>query len=471
MLTQSYVNTDAISPKTCQNPSLLPENRINLHPDELQVIENALFTQMAKTILTSYEQRILLAIHNQTLGYDKFEDDMNGTRLEQLTGIRNDHANTTVRSLQEKNVIITRCGTYGHWMSINFDLAHWGTAYFGINNNNPRILLPADDKENPIDSGFSLSSPREEADEKQIPALANINNKTNNTITATTDNQQIVAKNDTESKDEEKIENKIEIKDKINNTMIATTDNQQTVTKNATESKDEEKIENKIEIKDKTNKTMIATTDNQQTVTKNDTESKDEEKIENEIEIKDKKKIESEVKIKKKEKTKNEAKEDPQQENMVLVFEYPSVLPIKLQYQLEPLLRNMDDLQQAQGLLNYFAQCFINTTIHKPLIYFKKLLTLLKKGLLFLTDSDKESPEKKQEKQKEKQRLIDQRLAYNAAWADYQHIKAMIEAEAKDAQCDFDTYLKTSPYQSLWQSVVDKLESFIPLQSLDTATG
>ena len=274
-------------------------------------------------------------------------------------------------------------------MSINFDLAHWGTAYFGINNNDPRILLLLNDEKNPIDAGLNLSLPKEEADEKQIPALANTNNKTNN----------------------------------------------------------------------KTNNTITFTNNNQQTVAKNDAESKGEEKIENEVEIKDKEKIES------------EAKEDKQQANTVLVFEYSSILPKELRHQLEPLLRNIGDPQQAQGLLNYFAQCFINTTIRKPLIYFKKLLILLKKGLLFLTDSDKEPAEKKQEKQKKNQALIDQRLDYHEAWADYQHIKTIIEAEAKDAGCDFDTYVKTSPYQGLWQGVVDKLKNITPLQTPNIATG
>jgi hypothetical protein len=101
---------------------------------------------------------------------------MNGARLEQLTGIRSDHANNTIRQLETKNVIITRTGHYGKWMAINFDLDHWGAVHHGQHNPDPRCLLSQDYQSNPIDNGLDLLSlmsedkiePPKAADEKTI---------------------------------------------------------------------------------------------------------------------------------------------------------------------------------------------------------------------------------------------------------------------------------------------------------------
>jgi hypothetical protein len=69
---------------------------------------------------------------------------MNGKRLEQLTGIRSDHANETIRRLEALHLIITRRGTYGKWMSINFDFANWGKHCPTSETNDPRCLLSDD---------------------------------------------------------------------------------------------------------------------------------------------------------------------------------------------------------------------------------------------------------------------------------------------------------------------------------------
>jgi hypothetical protein len=66
---------------------------------------------------------------------------MNGKRLEQLTGIRSDHANETIRRLEALHLIITRRGKYGKWMSINFDFPNWGKHCPTSETNDPRCLL------------------------------------------------------------------------------------------------------------------------------------------------------------------------------------------------------------------------------------------------------------------------------------------------------------------------------------------
>ncbi len=185
-----YANADNSAPQNLSNPSLAPENQLDLLFEHTVLIDRALHQQMMATDLDKNEARIVLAIYDQTTGYNKLEDDMNGTRLQQLTGIRNDHANAVIRSLEQKNVIVTRKGNYGKWMSINFDFAHWGMCYYGIHNNDPSILLPAYYQNTPVDTGLNLSQPlppenkkpTEEAVEKSTPVSKDIASPVNKPI-------------------------------------------------------------------------------------------------------------------------------------------------------------------------------------------------------------------------------------------------------------------------------------------------
>jgi len=144
-----------------------------------------------------------------------------------------------------------------------------------------------------------------------------------------------------------------------------------------------------------TNNKITITKNNQQTVAKVEVEIRREEKIEVPRE-KDKPEIiaKAEVEIRQEEKTEVLKEQDKAETKTVVVFEYPVSLPKKLKHQLEQLLKKISDPEQAQDLLNYFAQRLINTTIRNPIAYFITLLERFKKGLLFLSDSDKESPEK-----------------------------------------------------------------------------
>ncbi len=136
-----YANDEGSSLRNSQNPSLCAENRLNLLPEHIAQIGSAFILQLSIITLRPQDSRILSAIYSQTIGYNKREDDMNGTRLEQLTGIRSDHANEAVRRLQTANVIITHRGRYGKWMSINFDFAHWGEKLSECYTNDPSCLL------------------------------------------------------------------------------------------------------------------------------------------------------------------------------------------------------------------------------------------------------------------------------------------------------------------------------------------
>ena len=136
-----YANDGESSLKNSQTPSLCLENRLNLLPEHIAQIGSAFIFQLSISTLRSQDVRILSTIYHQTIDYNKREDDMNGKRLEQLTGIRSDHANEAVCRLQALNIIITRPGHYGKWMSINFDFAHWGEKLSKLHTNDPSCLL------------------------------------------------------------------------------------------------------------------------------------------------------------------------------------------------------------------------------------------------------------------------------------------------------------------------------------------
>ena len=136
-----YATTGDIAPKNSPNASRCAKNKLNLLPEHLAQIGTAFIHQLSLAPLTSRDFRILTTTYDQTIAYDKREDDMNGARLEQLTGIRSDHANESVRRLAALNIIITRQGYYGKWMAINFDFPNWGKPISDTTTNDPRRLL------------------------------------------------------------------------------------------------------------------------------------------------------------------------------------------------------------------------------------------------------------------------------------------------------------------------------------------
>lgn len=315
-----YASTGNPAPQNSPNPSHLSANKLDLLPEHIAEIDKALHRQISMTRLTANELRLLLVIHQQTVGYNKREDDMNGARLEQLSKIRADHANETIRSLASKNVIFTHRGNYGKWMSINFDFAHWGAQFYGTYNNNPTILLPDYYQNTPIDVGLDLSK----SAEKSTPELGDTINKNINTNTECN-----------------------------------------------------------------------------------------------------------------------------------IDYQFPRTIPRKLHPKITQLLQQISHSQQAQALLNYFAQCLQNNTIHQPIAYFVTLKNRLFNGELQLSDRDKHAPKQQQAQQKQQQREID----YREALIDYQQMKKRLKQEAQELKLSFDEYIETSPCKRLWWRVTEKLES------------
>jgi hypothetical protein len=121
MQTPLYVKHGESSSQKSFNPSLLPANKLDLLPEHHAQIALTFIKQLSFVSLEGNDVQILSAIYIQTIGFNKRKDDMNGVRLEQLTGIRPDRANVSVRRLERLNVIITSKGHHGKWMSVYFD--------------------------------------------------------------------------------------------------------------------------------------------------------------------------------------------------------------------------------------------------------------------------------------------------------------------------------------------------------------
>ncbi len=137
--------------------TLSPENKHPLHLQDTDRIDitQQFIRQVTSSCLSSRMHRVVMAIFSQTLDFNKFEDDMNGRRLQQLTNIFPHHANEAVRALEAMNALITRDGTYGKYMSVNFDFEQWGKGdcdKYPIND--PHILLDSEEDE---DSAATLT--------------------------------------------------------------------------------------------------------------------------------------------------------------------------------------------------------------------------------------------------------------------------------------------------------------------------
>ncbi len=144
MRTTVYPNTEnfVMSDRNKQPLSAAVSNVLHLSDAERIKITQIFLRKIPLCCLTQRAAKIVTAVFSQTIDFNKFEDDMNGCRLQQLTNLFPQHANEVVRYLEAIHVLITREGSYGKYLSINFNFSQWGKEKCGgIITNDPTIML------------------------------------------------------------------------------------------------------------------------------------------------------------------------------------------------------------------------------------------------------------------------------------------------------------------------------------------
>ena len=382
MQTPLYAKDEDSSPKKSFNPSLLPENRLNLLPEHLGEIGSAFIQQLSLASLNSRDVQILSAIYSQTVGFDKREDDMNGRRLEQLTGIRPDHANATVRRLEKWNVVIARSGDYGKWLSINFDLSSWGKAPSESQTNDPHCLLSA--------CYQALL-----ADEEQLSLH----------VVPTSVQQETALKLQIESQADLQVQSEIKQQHSIPSPPVVTYS-----VELPTELPSD--LPTQLPMPNHPLPTPLPNKEVSVPIEKN-------------------------------------AKKD------AFEIHFPSSLAKQLCQKLRGYLQEIKIPQQAQRLVDYFANCLKNRNIRSPIAYFINLKNRLLNGQLDLPEDQNIVKENKQAQQKRNEL----HYQYQQAITDYKQLKQQIEAVSKGEDCTFEQALERIGYTPIWKKASEKLEN------------
>jgi phage replication O-like protein O len=366
MQTLLYVKHGESSSKKSFNPSLLPANRLDLLPEHHAQIALSFIKQLSLATIKSRDVRILSAIYIQTIGFNKREDDMNGARLEQLTGIRPDHSNESVRRLEGLNVIVTRKGSYGKWMSVNFDLAHWGKAHPESQTNDPRCLL-SEDYQTPLDLDdtevFKLHTPPDSVDKQ-----------------ATIDTTEVI-------------------------------------------------IEQPQPLPKPSTKPLIEL---------------------DRVQLPSQETLTQPIPTAKK----------PQTDSFEIHF--PTSLATELCQKISHYLKEINIPQQAQRLVNYFADCLQKGKVRSPIAYFIGLKNRLLNNQLDLPEDSNIISERKDETKNENKKgqlkLSELRYQYQQAITDYRQLKHQIETVSNEKICTFQQALEQIGYTITWEKADQKLE-------------
>lgn len=150
---------------------------------------------------------------------------------------------------------------------------------------------------------------------------------------------------------------------------------------------------------------------------------------------------------------------------------YPASLPKKLCTRIAAQLKGVNLQDEVQRLLNYFADCLQKGGIRDPMAYFVSLKQRLLTGGLDFSEEQGMINRREKKQKTANYALIDQRLDYADALADYNQLKRTVEATMTRIQCTFETALKTMFYTAIWEKACQRLETLKKLLKIEETTA
>ncbi len=427
-----YAIDDNVTPENYYLPCP-KRNKLNLLPEHLAQIDMAFLRQLTLAKLEGRQIRIVMAVFCQTIGYDKFEDDMNGTRIEQLTGVRGDHAGAIVRDLERFNVLITRRGHYGKWMSINFNFEQWGEISSEPKTNDPSCLLS--DHYQPMTAdeiiGFEMHKPPQSVNKNHTvatPVASSIAPTTpeipTNPTTPIAPKTPEIPTNPTTPIVPDIVPKTPEIPTNSATPVVPKTSEIPTNPTTPIAPKTPEIPTNSTT--PVVPKTPVIPTSPVSPSPVIPAVSNQEASIN----------------------TTKEGVETPII-NRAIELDYPESIPEKLRRILAKHLQGFKIPEQAQRLLNYFARCLRERDIRNPIAYFVALKNRLFNGQLDLDESEYQHDVDATKKAQAEQTQA--RIAYQNAVLELQQLKKVVESVRDSKKCTFEEALQAVNYVNIWQ--------------------
>jgi hypothetical protein len=447
------------------NTRLLTDEAFQLSPEQLVEINRRWSTHMIRQNMSRHCSRILYAIYRHTIEFQKWQDDMSGKRLQQITAIRYDHANETLRILEAGNAIISRTGHYGKWLSINFDFDSWeqnDAKALARRTNNPYQLLPDYCRDQAVDaapcfaesSSFSSEFTDQQAqgfiaeEDEQIQPLNEsenvdhpdsgytIDNNNNNNITKKTtttktrENSEIPAtsQEDTQTLLQQMLKQLANLEQKFDQQRHC----------QPTHSADES------DLTPSDHASLASTTDTSEMLETPQTTANPTQYTQS---------------------TPTENPADPRKSVVVVNFNnkvnkdlcYPTGMDHYGQQGLANLLVQAGD--HAQDLLDLLALRLENTQdpVKNIPLYFSSLVRRLHKNALDLSNLNAHKASQKPPPSAKEKAMNGLQAEFREANADYQHFKRLYKMKAKSAQCSLQEFTAQDGVKTIWQDVLGRL--------------
>jgi hypothetical protein len=326
------------------------------------------------------------------------------------------------------NIILTRRGFYGKWLSVNYDFRNWGEPCSESTTNDPSCLLPDNYQDRFDDESFEfkLHTPLDSSSES-------------------IKKEQTVVMNKTVSEEEKTV-------------PTVPSDPLPAVVSDVVSK--EEKIESTIQ-----EAPLPAVV--------SDVVSK-EEKVESTVEEAPLLAVVSDV-VSKAEKVESTVQEAPlpaeipsasitQQKPAELHF--PQIISEKLRQQIIENLGAHNLTHKMQRLLDYFAECLRSGNVRSPIAYFSDLKKRWINNTLETNQTPQQTPNPSQpeqpyapEAEKEARRQqIEKRHAYQDAILDFKQTKRVVKMMMEQKNTTFEEAIKELNYTHIWEKAVELLK-------------